>query len=180
MVKRKELVSYIEQLFADVNFPDYSYNGLQFEGREEVKKIVAGVDATVEFFQKAQKNKADFALVHHGLFWKGAEWTRLDRINQRIFKALADAQLNLYALHLPLDAHPVYGNNAQIAEKIGAEIIGPFGGTRNPIGILAGLKKAVAGVTLPTLLSMKARSTLSLPVKLFIRVWPPAAIVKFT
>lgn len=141
MVKRKELISYIEQLFADVNFPDYSYNGLQFEGPDEIKKIVAGVDATIEFFQKAQKSKADFAIVHHGLFWKGAEWVRLDRINQRIFRALDSAQLNLYALHLPLDAHPIYGNNAQIAAKLGAEIVGPFGGCRNPIGILARFKK---------------------------------------
>lgn len=144
MVKRKELIEYLKELFAEVDFPDYSYNGLQFEGKEEVKKIVVGVDATVEFFKKAIAEKADFALVHHGLFWKGAEWTNLDRINQRIFKTLLDGNLNLYALHLPLDAHPEFGNNAQIARKIGAKIVGPFGGRRNPIGVLCQLTKPIS------------------------------------
>lgn len=143
MVKRKDLIKYLEELFAEVNFPDYSYNGLQFEGKEEIKKIAVGVDATVEFFKQAIESKADFVLVHHGLFWKGAEWTRLDRINQRIFKTLLDGNLNLYAIHLPLDAHPQYGNNAGIARKLGAKIVGPFGGSRHPIGVLTKLTKPV-------------------------------------
>ncbi len=142
MVKRKDLIKYLDELFAQVNFPDYSYNGLQFEGKTEINKIVTGVDATVEFFQKAKKAGADMALVHHGLFWKGAEWTRLDRINQRIFKALLDGELNLFALHLPLDAHPELGNNAQIAAALQAEVVAPFGG-RNPIGVQARLKRSL-------------------------------------
>ncbi len=144
MIKRKDLIKYLEELFAEVNYPDYSYNGLQFEGKENVSKIVAGVDATVEFFNLAQQKKADFAVVHHGLFWKGAEWTRLDRINQKIFRALDQTGLNLYALHLPLDAHSELGNNAEMAGILGLKVVAPFGGSRNPIGVLGNFTRPVS------------------------------------
>ena len=87
MVARKDIVKFLNQLFSEVNVPDFSYNGLQFEGKEEVTKIVAGVDATIQFFDEAHKRGGDFAFVHHGLFWKGAEWSRLDKYNIRIFKS---------------------------------------------------------------------------------------------
>lgn len=142
MIRRAELVQYINEVFAEQNFQDYSYNGLQFEGDEKVTKIAAGVDATVEFFNKAIASGADFAIVHHGLFWKGAEWTRLDRINQRIARTLLNSSLNLYAMHLPLDAHPEFGNNAVIARLLDASVAGPFGGTRaNAVGCLARFSK---------------------------------------
>lgn len=143
MTSRNEIVKYIDELFAEVNFPDYSYNGLQFEGKEKVKKIIAGVDGTVEFFDEAIKRKGDLALVHHGIFWKGAEWKKLDRINQKIFKTLSNGNLNLFALHLPLDAHKVYGNNVLIAKALGAKVSGPFGGSRNPVGVLAHFAKPI-------------------------------------
>ncbi len=145
MASRNDIVKYINELFAEVSFPDYSYNGLQFEGAEKVTRIVAGVDATVEFFNEATKRGADFAFVHHGLFWKGGEWTRLDRINQRIFKALLAGNLNLFAMHLPLDAHPQFGNNAIIAGRLKAAVIAPFGGSRsNAVGVLARFDKALS------------------------------------
>lgn len=145
MVNRAELVQYINEVFAEQTFQDYSYNGLQFEGRERVSKIAVGVDATVEFFKKAVAAGADFALVHHGLFWKGAEWTKLDRINQRIAKTLLDSGLNLFAMHLPLDAHPEFGNNAVIARLLDAGVIAPFGGSRaSAVGCLAKFARPVA------------------------------------
>lgn len=144
MARRNDIVKYLEEVFAEVNFADYSYNGLQFEGSDKVSKIAAGVDATNEFFVEAARQKADFALVHHGLFWKGAEWCRLDRINQKIFKNLLAANLNLYAMHLPLDAHPEFGNNAVMARLLKAEVIAPFGGSRgNAVGVLARFKTAI-------------------------------------
>lgn len=144
MTTRAEIVKYLNDLFVEVNFPDYSYNGLQFEGSEKVKKLVAGVDATVEFFNEATRRGADFAVVHHGLFWKGGEWNRLDRINLNIVKALLAGNLNLYAMHLPLDAHPEFGNNAIIARLLKASIIAPFGGSRgNAVGFLARLPRPV-------------------------------------
>ncbi|MBU1107604.1 MAG: Nif3-like dinuclear metal center hexameric protein [Candidatus Riflebacteria bacterium] len=145
MVQRNEIVKYLNEVFAEVSFPDYSYNGLQFEGSSTVKKIAAGVDGTNEFFAEAIKQGADFALVHHGLFWKGAEWTRLDRINQMLFKTLLSGNLNLFAMHLPLDAHPQFGNNAIIAKLLKAEVFAPFGGSRgNAVGVLARLKSPVS------------------------------------
>jgi dinuclear metal center YbgI/SA1388 family protein len=143
MVKRNELIKYIEEIFADYNFSDYSYNGLQFEGKEEVKKIIAGVDATVEFFDQAIKKDGDFAFVHHGLFWKGGEWTSLNRIKQRMVKLLIKGDLNLFAMHLPLDAHLIFGNNAQMANLLEAEVKGPFGAGRNPVGVMARLEQPV-------------------------------------
>ncbi len=137
MVARKEIVSFLNKLFSEVNFPDFSYNGLQFEGKEEVTKIVAGVDATIPFFEKAKECGGDFAFVHHGLFWKGAEWSRIDRINKKIFKTLLDSNLNLFAMHLPLDAHPEVGNNAVIARLLNAEKVAPFGLCKgNPVGFI--------------------------------------------
>ena len=145
MVARKEIIKYLNQLFSEVNVPDFSYNGLQFEGKEEVTKIVTGVDATIEFFEEAKKRGGDFAFVHHGLFWKGGEWTRLDRYNIRIFKSLLAADLNLFAMHLPLDAHPEVGNNAIIAKLLNAEKIAPFGLCKgNPVGFIGKLEKPIS------------------------------------
>lgn len=137
MVARKEIVRFLNQLFSEVNLPDFSYNGLQYEGKENVTKIVAGVDATIQFFKEAQKRGGDFAFVHHGLFWKGAEWSRIDRYNKKIFKTLLETDLNLFAEHLPLDAHPEIGNNAVIAKLLNAEKIAPFGLCKgNPVGFI--------------------------------------------
>lgn len=144
MAKRDEIVSYLDEVFSIVPFNDYSYNGLQFEGKSEVTHIAAGVDATNPFFKEAAKIKADFALVHHGLFWKGAEWVRLDRINQTIFRNLDKANLNLYAVHLPLDAHPKFGNNAVIAKELKAKVTAPFSKSRGgAIGVLAEFAKPI-------------------------------------
>jgi len=145
MASRKDIINHINELFAEVVFNDYSYNGLQFEGSEKVSKIVASVDATVEFFKEATRRGADFALVHHGLFWKGGEWTRLDRINLKIVKALIAGNLNLYAIHLPLDAHPKFGNNAIIADLLKAKVQAPFGGSRaNAVGVLAKFDRPIS------------------------------------
>ena len=145
MVQRKDIVKFLNELFAEVNVPDFSYNGLQFEGKEEVKKIVAGVDATVQFFNEAKKRNGDFAFVHHGLFWKGGEWSRLDKYNIRIFKALLEGNLNLFAMHLPLDAHPEVGNNAIIAKLLGAEKVAPFGMCKgNPVGFLGKFQEPIS------------------------------------
>lgn len=144
MVCRNEIVKFLNNLFADVFFPDFSYNGLQFEGKEEVTKIVAGVDATIQFYEEAKKRGGDFAFVHHGIFWKGGEWSKLDRYNIKTFKALLDANLNLFAMHLPLDAHPEVGNNAIIAKLLKAKVIAPFGMCKgNPVGCIARLENPI-------------------------------------
>ena len=148
-VPRNEIVKFINDLFAELKITDYSYNGLQFEGAPMVSKIVAGVDANNVFFMEAAERGAQMAVVHHGLFWKGAEWTKLDRINIETAKTLMEANLNLYAMHLPLDAHPEFGNNVMLAKAIGAKVIGSFGNGKGPdIGCIAQLPKAIKIETL--------------------------------
>ena len=137
MVLRKTLTTYLEETFQVGVTPDVSYNGLQFEGRKSIAKIVTGVDGTVDFFAEAVRRKADFALVHHGIFWKGGEWRTIDVYAQEILRILMKGNLNLYAIHLPLDLHPELGNNAQIARALGVTVDDPFGQfLKQKIGVL--------------------------------------------
>jgi dinuclear metal center YbgI/SA1388 family protein len=126
MIPRDTLLAFLEETFLVSRCQDVSYNGLQFEGTPTIKKIVTGVDATVPFFHRALTEKADFALVHHGLFWKGGEWKKIDRLAQEKVLLLARGSLNLYGLHLPLDAHSELGNNAQLARALQATPCEPF------------------------------------------------------
>jgi dinuclear metal center YbgI/SA1388 family protein len=97
---------------------DYCPNGLQVEGRGEVKKIITGVTACQALIDAAITRNADAILVHHGFFWK-SEPDVITGMKQRRIKALLDHNINLYAYHLPLDIHPELGNNAQLASRLG-------------------------------------------------------------
>lgn len=101
-------------------YRDYCPNGLQVEGRTEIQKIVTGVTASQALIDAAIKEKADALLVHHGYFWKGESQPIIGMKKNRI-KALLENDINLYAYHLPLDAHPQLGNNAQLAALLGIE-----------------------------------------------------------
>ena len=93
---------------------DHSNNGLQVEGRPEVRKVVAGVDASLALFEAAVAAGADLVPAHHGLSW-GAEPRRFTGITARRLETLFRNGISLYAVHLPLDAHALYGNNARLA-----------------------------------------------------------------
>ena len=97
---------------------DYSNNGLQVEGKQEISKAVFSVDASLELFEEASARNADFIFVHHGLSW-GSEPRRFTGMTARRLNCLFNAGISLYAAHLPLDAHGVFGNNAQLADMIG-------------------------------------------------------------
>ena len=99
-------------------FRDYCPNGLQVEGRSDVKKIVTGVTACQALIDKAVEMKADAILVHHGYFWKGEEASIVGMKKRRVETLLANG-ISLIAYHLPLDGHPVMGNNAQLAQMMG-------------------------------------------------------------
>ena len=145
MVKTKEILQFLEETFQTSEVADPSYNGLQFEGSNTVTRIVTGVDATISFCRAAVKAKGDFAFVHHGIFWKNAEWRKIDRFNREIVKTMTEGNLNLYGLHLPLDSHPEFGNNACIATALGLRIQKPFGVFINQkIGWLATLDKPIS------------------------------------
>jgi len=100
-------------------------NGLQVEGAKEVKKIIFGVSANMALFEAAVKEQAQMLIVHHGLFW-GREQKITGVFGARI-RFLIKNDLNLVAYHLPLDKHPVLGNNAGLAKMLGLKNLKPFG-----------------------------------------------------
>jgi dinuclear metal center YbgI/SA1388 family protein len=118
MCTRNELTQAFDQLLQPERFKDYGPNGLQVEGRAEIKKIVSGVTASLALIDAAIERKADAIFVHHGLFWRGQDGRVTGWMKQRLQKLLAH-DINLYAYHLPLDAHATLGNNAQLGKLLG-------------------------------------------------------------
>jgi len=125
-MKREELVSYLDGLLEPAKFRDYCPNGLQVEGRGEVQRIVAGVTACQALLDAAVERQADAILVHHGYFWKGDDG-RITGLRRQRLGTLINHDINLLAYHLPLDAHPEFGNNAQLALRLGWLSEGRFG-----------------------------------------------------
>jgi dinuclear metal center YbgI/SA1388 family protein len=126
-VSRCDLLASLDGLLQPANFKDYGPNGLQVEGRAEIKKLVSGVTASLALIDAAIDVGADALLVHHGLFWRGQNGSVTGWMKQRLSRLLAH-DINLFAYHLPLDAHPVLGNNAQLAKHLGVELLdGPQG-----------------------------------------------------
>ncbi|KPK56053.1 MAG: metal-binding protein [Thiotrichales bacterium SG8_50] len=126
MVQLLDLVAYANDLLEIERFDDYCPNGLQVEGRGDVNKIVSGVTASLALVEAAVAAGANVLLVHHGYFWRGED-PRLIGLKYRRLRGLFEAEISLVAYHLPLDAHPVLGNNAQLAERLGLNIEGRFG-----------------------------------------------------
>lgn len=129
-MKRESLVEYLETFLQVEKFKDYAPNGLQVEGKDKIKTIVTGVTACQELIEKAIALKADALLVHHGFFWKG-EPEVLTGMKGRRIKALMNSDINLLGYHLPLDAHPMLGNNAELARHLDisdAEVVEDLGG----------------------------------------------------
>lgn len=135
MVKLREIVGYLDKLLKIKDIEDKSHNGLQVEGREEVKNIVLGVDACLELFEKAVKEKADMIIVHHGILWNGVK--HIDKVNKRRLQLLFDNDISLYGVHLPLDKQEEIGNNAKLLELLGIKRKGSF----EDIGYWGELKK---------------------------------------
>ena len=118
MVHRSNIESHLAALLDVGRFKDYGPNGLQVEGKAEVHKIVSGVTASRALIEAAVAARADAILVHHGLFWKGHDGRVTGWLKARLELLLAH-QINLFAYHLPLDAHPEFGNNAQFGLRLG-------------------------------------------------------------
>jgi dinuclear metal center YbgI/SA1388 family protein len=132
-----ELIAEADRLLEPARFSDYCPNGLQVPGRDEVSKLVTGVSANLELFERASEEGADLILVHHGLFW-GSGPSSIDPAMKRRLKVLFDGEIALAAYHLPLDAHNELGNNAVLARALGAERLTPFAPHEGePIGCLA-------------------------------------------
>ena len=126
MTERKQLLSAFDTLLEPDRFKDYGPNGLQVEGRNEVKKIVSGVTASLALIEAAVAAQADALFVHHGLFWRGHDGRVTGWLRQRL-GLLLQHNINLFAYHLPLDAHAELGNNAQLGKRLGFLPQGRFG-----------------------------------------------------
>jgi dinuclear metal center YbgI/SA1388 family protein len=117
----KTLVDYTRQLLDVERFVDYCPNGLQVEGQSQITKIATGVTASLDFLKKAQSMGAQAALVHHGYFWKN-EQPCLTGIKRERIRFLLEHDMSLLAYHLPLDRHPVFGNNVTLAKRLDIEV----------------------------------------------------------
>ena len=117
-VTRQTLVQACNALLQPERFKDYGPNGLQVEGADTVQRIVSGVTASRALIEAAIAEKANAIFVHHGLFWRGQDGTVTGWMKQRLQLLLAH-NINLLAYHLPLDAHPELGNNAQLGLRLG-------------------------------------------------------------
>ncbi|MGC7406386.1 Nif3-like dinuclear metal center hexameric protein [Pandoraea pneumonica] len=126
-MNRVELELYLNDTLQIAQFRDYCPNGLQVEGRPEVRKIASGVTASLAFLEAACEWGADAVIVHHGYFWKNED-ARVVGMKRRRLGVLINNDVNLFAYHLPLDAHPELGNNAQLGKLLGfADDGGRFG-----------------------------------------------------
>lgn len=118
MLTHFELEQILDEKLNSKAIADYAPNGLQVEGRQEIRKIITGVTASLPLIDYAIKQNADAILVHHGYFWKSENPCIRGMKGKRI-KQLLTHDINLFGYHLPLDIHPELGNNAQLAQKIG-------------------------------------------------------------
>ncbi|MDR0634379.1 MAG: Nif3-like dinuclear metal center hexameric protein, partial [Azoarcus sp.] len=137
------LRQHLDRLLETARLRDYCPNGLQVEGRPEVRRVLCGVTASQALIDAAVAGGHDALLVHHGYFWRGEDG-RITGIRRRRLAALLGHDISLFAYHLPLDAHPLLGNNAQLARLMGWEGEGHFGdqdlgwiGTAGEAGISA-------------------------------------------
>jgi dinuclear metal center YbgI/SA1388 family protein len=141
-MQRAELVAYLDSYLRIGEIKDYGPQGLQIEGRDDVRKIVGAVDAQAPCVEAALSRGADLLLVHHGIFWGPPQ--RIAGSYGALVRAYLTAGLNLYAAHLALDAHPEVGNNVELARRLGLtveEMFAPVNGVM--IGVLASTAQGV-------------------------------------
>lgn len=136
MISRDELLAYLDEELRTQAFSDYCPNGLQVHGRTRVAHVATCPSVSLAFFEQAIATGADSLLVHHGLFWSKDPQVIHPHLGRRL-RLLLEGDVNLVAYHLPLDAHPELGNNAQLANLLGLTArdhgFGSIGPT--PIGV---------------------------------------------
>ena len=126
MIDRDVLVHHLQTLLEVDRFKDYGPNGLQVEGKVRINKVITGVTASLALIDAAIAVQADAIVVHHGLFWKGQDGRITGWMKQRLAQLIRH-DINLFAYHLPLDAHATLGNNAQWGLRLGLLADGRFG-----------------------------------------------------
>ena len=125
-VNRDALAQFLATELEITRFRDYCPNGVQVEGRAEIKIIVSGVTASLALLEQAVLLNADAVLVHHGYFWRGEDMRVIGQKHKRL-KLLLENDISLFAYHLPLDMHKQLGNNAQLGNRLGVLPTARFG-----------------------------------------------------
>jgi len=152
MITRDDLATYLNDYLACATISDYAPNGLQIEGRAEIKKLCTAVSASQSVIQAAAAWQADAILVHHGYFWRGERAVITGVRKQRIGDILIH-DMNLFAYHLPLDVHLQVGNNACLAERLPVKEVQQHDLDRIPKGLWSGvLTKSCNGAELHQIL----------------------------
>jgi dinuclear metal center YbgI/SA1388 family protein len=138
------LVEEADRFLGAARISDYCPNGLQVEGRPQVRRIVSGVTASQALLDAAVEAEADVVLVHHGYFWKG-ENACITGMKRRRLQTLLGNDISLLAYHLPLDLHPEVGNNVQLARQLDITVEGPLD-PDNPrvVGLLGSLAEPLS------------------------------------
>ena len=137
-----ELERLLNEKLSTDRINDYAPNGLQVEGKAEIKKIITGVTASQALIDYAVAQQADAVLVHHGYFWKSENPCIRGMKGKRI-KTLLVNDINLYGYHLPLDVHPELGNNAKLAQLLGISDLQPLENSSTSIPVWGTLKEPV-------------------------------------
>lgn len=126
MTQLDRIVGYLDRELRIADFKDSANNGLQVENSGRAGRVCCGVDASMEFFEAAAERGANLLVCHHGLSW-GDSLKHITGLNYRRLAFLVRNDMALYACHLPLDAHPRLGNNAQLCRALGLKRLKPFG-----------------------------------------------------
>ncbi len=166
MVKVETLTAYLDSVFQEFACPeDYSRNGLQVECPGEISRVAFAVDARLEVFQEAVKQGAQFLFCHHGLIWGNGITAIRGRVGNAI-RLLVQHGISLYAMHLPLDAHSLWGNNAQLALRLGIPLTAqtPFGHSR---GLSAGILGDFPEPLSPAEVARRMETALGSPCRLY-------------
>jgi dinuclear metal center YbgI/SA1388 family protein len=162
MANRHEIESYLNAFLAVDRFKDYGPNGLQVEGRPEIRRVVSGVTASLALIDAAISAGADAIIVHHGLFWRGQDGRLAGWLGERVRRLMAQG-LNLFAYHLPLDAHPDVGNNVQLGLRLGLLADAHFGEQELGFSAPAGSNGTLAALASRVQQALGGRGPLVLP-----------------
>lgn len=149
-MKRDDMLKALDDLLKPGKFRDYCPNGLQVEGREQIRRVVTGVTACQALLDAALVEEADAVLVHHGYFWKNED-PRVRGMKRQRLHTLLRHDLNLFAYHLPLDAHPDLGNNTQLARRLGLTVTGWLGDDDSSLGLVGRLPDPMPAAEFATL-----------------------------
>lgn len=158
-VSTTTLLAALDKYLDAASISDYCPNGLQVQGRPQIKRLVTGVTASQALIDAAIEQQADAILVHHGYFWKGENPCIVGMKHRRI-KSLIQHDINLLAYHLPLDIHPEVGNNALLGKLLGLNVTGPLE-ANNPrsVGLIGKLDNPMTSQEFAQLIEQKLART---------------------